>query len=681
MKKFLLLLSALLTSGAVMAADLVVSITTDPANQKKGVQNYSSSFQIGEPNSDLTWTVANFNNNNKGWDNPRCGSKTAAYTATITTDFKISALISSVEVEVGRFQTGANDKMTSMSLLVSPNSDMSDATTYTADISGLPTAKNGTATITIDVPAPEGNMYYRLSIEMPKTTNNGVFSVNSLKYYGYGDIGTIEVPEFATIAEFLAQKPTAKSIINQELTAIYKNGRYNYLTDGTDFILAYDESDVVADIKLSNGDKVASATGTYNNQNGLPQLIVTEFGELTAGGTPVQPEVLDIEEIASDMLSKYVKLVGVDIVAQSKANNYTATDETGSITIYNTFNNAKYYDVVEVPEGTGFDVIGFVSIYNNTLQITPVAIEGGKEIETVATPVIEPANGSELNIGDKITITCDTEGAKIYFTTEDETPSAASQLYDGPLTYSEPCTIRAIAIKEGYFDSEVVEATYTTAVAGSATASVNFTVNGNIDEIYKGTQPLAAEGNDGQNNYLTGLPFEIGPLHIVLVKPEGSKFGSPRWWKVSDTKTELRVYQENVLTISVIEDGYKIQSVKFVQGNSSLSQFSKLSATVKTNVGDATFGSSTKSWSAEDYEVVNMVEFTFGASAQLGGFEIEYVADENAHAGIEEIAADNNSDAPVEYFNLQGVRVNSDNVTPGIYIRRQGTVTTKVLVK
>jgi hypothetical protein len=38
-----------------------------------------------------------------------------------------------------------------------------------------------------------------------------------------------------------------------------------------------------------------------------------------------------------------------------------------------------------------------------------------------------------------------------------------------------------------------------------------------------------------------------------------------------------------------------------------------------------------------------------------------------------------NSNAPVEYFNLQGVRV--ANPTSGLYIRRQGTTTAKVLVK
>jgi hypothetical protein len=46
--------------------------------------------------------------------------------------------------------------------------------------------------------------------------------------------------------------------------------------------------------------------------------------------------------------------------------------------------------------------------------------------------------------------------------------------------------------------------------------------------------------------------------------------------------------------------------------------------------------------------------------------------------GVETIAVDN-ADAPVEYYNLQGVRV--ANPTPGLYITRQGTKVSKTLVK
>ncbi len=45
--------------------------------------------------------------------------------------------------------------------------------------------------------------------------------------------------------------------------------------------------------------------------------------------------------------------------------------------------------------------------------------------------------------------------------------------------------------------------------------------------------------------------------------------------------------------------------------------------------------------------------------------------------GVSDIAADDN--APVEYYNLQGVRV--ENPAAGLYIRRQGSKVSKVIVK
>ena len=48
-------------------------------------------------------------------------------------------------------------------------------------------------------------------------------------------------------------------------------------------------------------------------------------------------------------------------------------------------------------------------------------------------------------------------------------------------------------------------------------------------------------------------------------------------------------------------------------------------------------------------------------------------------AGIGSVAAPDNSDLPVEFYNLQGIRV--DNPANGIYIRRQGNTAPKVHIK
>jgi hypothetical protein len=51
-------------------------------------------------------------------------------------------------------------------------------------------------------------------------------------------------------------------------------------------------------------------------------------------------------------------------------------------------------------------------------------------------------------------------------------------------------------------------------------------------------------------------------------------------------------------------------------------------------------------------------------------------------AGVKTVTvAEDNTDAPVQYFNLNGIRVNGDNLTPGLYIRRQGTKASKVIIR
>ena len=48
-------------------------------------------------------------------------------------------------------------------------------------------------------------------------------------------------------------------------------------------------------------------------------------------------------------------------------------------------------------------------------------------------------------------------------------------------------------------------------------------------------------------------------------------------------------------------------------------------------------------------------------------------------SGIDGVESDECSDAPVEYYNLQGMRV--ENPTSGIYIRRQGSKTSKGFIR
>ena len=80
--------------------------------------------------------------------------------------------------------------------------------------------------------------------------------------------------------------------------------------------------------------------------------------------------------------------------------------------------------------------------------------------QTVATPEFSVASGA-VNSGTKVTITCSTVGAKIYYTTDDSDPTAESTPYSEAISVTEAVTVKAIAIKEGMNNSAVASVSYT----------------------------------------------------------------------------------------------------------------------------------------------------------------------------------------------------------------------------
>lgn len=82
-------------------------------------------------------------------------------------------------------------------------------------------------------------------------------------------------------------------------------------------------------------------------------------------------------------------------------------------------------------------------------------------------------------------------------------------------------------------------------------------------------------------------------------------------------------------------------------------------------------------------DFVNAAEgnFTIGASTEQAKYQTgapKWLVPYSGESAIESIGVDNEN-APVEYFNLQGIRV--DNPAAGIFIRRQGSKVSKVVIK
>lgn len=96
-----------------------------------------------------------------------------------------------------------------------------------------------------------------------------------------------------------------------------------------------------------------------------------------------------------------------------------------------------------------------------TVQIyVKVGNGSNEEPEQVAAPTFTPAAG-EYTAAQSVEIACETDGASIYYTTDGTDPTSASTAYTDAIAVGETMTIKAIAVKEGWTDSEIASAAYT----------------------------------------------------------------------------------------------------------------------------------------------------------------------------------------------------------------------------
>lgn len=511
------------------------------------------------------------------------------------------------------------------------------------------------ADFTIAVPAANqaAGTKYKLA-----TSNKYNAQITTLTFNGDGSAvepPVVETKKAANIGEFLkAADADNLTEITSTVTAVYQNGRYLYVTDATGNLLVYGDLDT----KYTNGNIIpAGITGKYQNfSEGLLQMSSLEKATFKAGtaGTAVQPEEITVEEIGTDMVNKYIVVKNVSIAKAEAANTYDLTDETGTMALYNTFYNSQYYDVVEVIEGSELNVEGFVSVHSGVAQITPVRVYSATGMEQVAAPVFTPAAGT-VEEGTEVTIACATEGAKIYYTLDGTTPSATSTLYTAAIVINEETTINAIAIKEGMLDSRVVEAKYIISepVVITGDAQFNFGQPNTLNPAQNipTSDTPAGDAIDGIKFTNNGVTVEFSA---------GSS--ASRMYYGYNTGVEARLYKTGTITITAPENN-PIKMVEFTGagiGNLSVDGTPVENMTWTSEAGVDKFVATT----VEQQETKN------------GRVDFKTISVTLEKSGVMNIELDLN--APVEYYNLQGVRV--ENPTSGLYIRRQGNNVSKVVL-
>ncbi len=140
------------------------------------------------------------------------------------------------------------------------------------------------------------------------------------------------------------------------------------------------------------------------------------------------------------------------VVTATYSDNTTAVVTNYTVTDGSNLAEGKTAVTISYTEG------GVTKTATQAITVSPAS--GGTEQDAVEAPVFSPAGGT-YTAAQSVTLTCATEGAKIYYTTDGAVPTTASTEYADAITVSETMTIKAIAVKEGMNDSAVTSAAYT----------------------------------------------------------------------------------------------------------------------------------------------------------------------------------------------------------------------------
>lgn len=332
----------------------------------------------------------------------------------------------------------------------------------------------------------------------------------------------------------VAKGDTLKITCNSSVTAIY------YTTDGKDPTIY--KSEIVIEKSMT----------------------VKAYAYAVVDGKTIESEVKIASYTVDENLLKLPTISGVTEGSIYKDDVTIEISNSGEGDIYYTLDgttptssSTKYESEIKLSDAKTYTLKAIVISGSKQSAVATVNFEIQKE--TVSKPVISPEGKTYSNVV-RVTISCSTVGASIYYTTDGTDPTESSERYSNeiPLTSSGTYTLKAIAVKGG-LKSTIVSATYTLDITQSQTETPVITpATGTFSEAQNVTITCGTSGadiyytTDGTNpteastKYTSSFPVSTTTTVKAIAVKDGST--SP--------------VASSVITIQKAFDGIQIQVEK-----------------------------------------------------------------------------------------------------------------------
>ena len=261
-------------------------------------------------------------------------------------------------------------------------------------------------------------------------------------------------------------------------------------------------------------------------------------------------------------------------------NYFTITTTVGNLTeIAITFGSSDGSNAITTDVGTYQN--GTWTGSSNSVTFTIGGTTGNRRIagfsityssggqQTVATPTFSPAAGTYYE-AQNVTISCTTDGATIYYTTDGNDPTTSSAVYSTPIAISQTTTVKAMAVKSGMSNSSIASATYTiqaaptviTIAAARALALNEYALVQGIVTFIDGTNIYVQDETAGIDLYLNSGTVPSGlalgdkvqaygkrAVYKGLVELSGINGGSADQFSVISTGNTLPLVEKTIAEI------------------------------------------------------------------------------------------------------------------------------------
>ena len=310
-------------------------------------------------------------------------------------------------------------------------------------------------------------------------------------------------------------------------------------TSSNEAIATVDNKGKVTIVKA--GEVTITATGAANdNYNGATAnyTLTIAKADATMSFAPNAVTIVEGQEFIAPSLTNEADLTVT----------YTSSDEA----VATVDKNSGAVTIVGVGETTITATGAESDNYNGTTATYTITVVAKP---VVATPTFTPAAGY-YNSAQNVTIACETAGVDIYYTTDGTVPTAESTKYTEAIPVGENMTIKAIAVKEGYTNSEVAEAEYVIDLPVQLAAPTFMPGSGHYTEAKEVAIACATPGaiitykiGDGEYQTYT-KPFVVD--HSCTVTAKVTKDDRTVWTENQASAT----YTINTLNPVEITDGY-----------------------------------------------------------------------------------------------------------------------------